>query len=49
MILVQFDDVDPGASLEGSLNLPAEDYLVVCLIAGHFDQGMKAPITVAGA
>lgn len=49
MILTQFDDVEPGASLTGTLNLPPAEYLVVCLISGHFDAGMRAPLTVAAA
>lgn len=49
MILTQFDDLQSGESLTGTLNLSPETYLVVCLIPGHFDSGMKASLTVAAA
>ncbi len=47
MILTQFDDLQAGDSLSGSLNLEPETYLVVCLIPGHLEAGMKASLTVA--
>ena len=49
MILTQFDDLQSGESLSGTLNLAPETYLVVCLIPGHFDSGMKADLTVVAA
>jgi len=47
MIVADLGDVLPGESLSGSLNLGAGNYLVVCLIPGHFNSGMKAQLEVA--
>ena len=49
MILTQFDDLQSGESLSGTLNLAPETYVVVCLIPGHLESGMKANLTVAAA
>ncbi len=47
MILVNLGDVSGGESGSGTLNVPAANYLVVCLIPGHFDAGMSAQLSAA--
>jgi len=47
MIVADLGDVLPGETGSGSLNLSAGTYLVVCLIPGHFNSGMKAQLEVA--
>ncbi len=47
MIIADLGDVLPGESSSGTLNLVAGTYLVVCLIPGHYNSGMSAPLEVA--
>lgn len=49
MVIADLGDVAAGASGSGTLNLDEGEYLVVCLIAGHFNSGMKAPLSVVAS
>ncbi len=49
MVIADLGTISGSESGSGSLNLSPAEYLVVCLVAGHFDAGMSASLTVAGS
>ena len=49
MVIANLGDLDAGASGSGTLNLDEGEYLVVCLIAGHYNAGMKAPLSAVAS
>ncbi len=49
MVVADLGTIGGSESGSGSLNLPPAEYLVVCLVPGHFDAGMSASLTVAAS
>lgn len=41
--------IPAGSSAEGTLNLPAGEYQVLCSIPGHFTAGMAGTLTVSSS
>lgn len=46
--LVEFEveAVPPGETGEGTFNLPAETYQIICALDGHFSAGMEGELTL---
>ncbi len=47
MVLDQVDPLDAGGSGSVSVSLQAGNYQIACLIAGHFDAGMKGTLVAS--
>jgi uncharacterized cupredoxin-like copper-binding protein len=43
----EVEDVDPGASKDGSFDLKPGHYALICNIPGHYSSGMHADFTVS--
>ena len=46
-LIDEIEDITPGSSADLTIDLDAGTYVVMCNLAGHFEQGMYASLEVA--
>lgn len=45
-LVSEIEDVEPGATKEGSFDFTAGKYVMFCNLPGHYEQGMYGSVTV---
>ena len=42
----EIEDIEDGDSADLTVDLDAGDYVIICNVTGHYEQGMHTPLTV---